>query len=648
MVCRADWLRRIAVASLVMTLVPLKAAQAASMGFRINPPSISELNGAKDVLKPAEQAIVGTAVKSAMPVFIFIPGILGSALSRTVAGRDVMFWGKFSASDFVQDNPAFKYTDGEAVSTKVLDTLYAPLKNIDIYGKAYAELSMIMGPANVLRFSYDWRQSNIRSASDFSRWLCRDDVRTIVKGRPVVFLAHSMGGLVLKYWLEHSYAGEHCPADTDTFEAWMPIQKLVFAGTPNYGAPKAVLSFSRGETLYVDPANDGPLWRALVALDMNTISRNLNKYGIRYPSAYQLLPVVNTTACFSRPGWETDLEFRTANDVQANIDLFEPRSWSLLGWPAQLSSQEREQFNAIELPALLSEARTFLCDVAAYDVDRAFEGKVVHFSGLDQKTVCKILFKAPDYQGDYVPGMCPGDGTVPNWIAADVFHLKAGQPSDRQPHAALMSAVEFSAFLAQLHNEIYSNLTLKATELEGGTQTITKLFTQLHYLPHADPTMPALQTAAIAKVADQVVADLALSPGKDILRFAEDKSVLPTDRSNAFLIYSNLSSVTSAQRAQAIKSAAEIKLDTQDWYQSFELSKSALGWADAVPASNPASEKMRHVKSQAAFTAAIASARLGNRSTAMQFRRLAIESGNKKAINVELPFPTGPSAFELH
>ncbi|MGY4319734.1 hypothetical protein ACVWW1_009061 [Bradyrhizobium sp. JR3.5] len=646
MACRTGWVLRIVVVSLLVMLLPLMSAQAASMAFRINPPTISALTDARESLKPAEQAIVGTAVKKAMPVFIFIPGILGSALSRTVAGRDVMFWGKFSASDFVQDNPAFKYTDGETVTTNVLDTLYAPLKNIDIYGKAYAELSMIMGPANVLRFSYDWRQSNIRSANDLSRWLCRDDVRSIVKGRPVVFLAHSMGGLVLKYWLEHIYASEHCPADGEVFEAWMPIQKLVFAGTPNYGAPKAVLSFSRGETLYVDPANDGPLWNALVALDMNTISRNLNKYGIRYPSAYQLLPVVNTTACFSRPGWETDLEFRTPNNVQANIDIFEPQSWNLLGWPAQLSAQERSAFIANELPSLLNEARAFLCDVAAYDVDHAFEGKVVHFSGLDQKTVCKIVFKAPDYQGDYVPGMCPGDGTVPNWIAADFYHLKAGQPSDRQHHAALMSAVEFSTFLAQLHNEIYSNLTLKATELEGGAQTITKLFTQLRYLPHADPTMPTQQTAVIAKVADQVVADLALSPGKDILRFADDKSVLPTDRSSALLIYSTLSGVTSAQRAQAINSAAEIKLDTQDWYQSFELSKSALIWADAVPNSDPASAKMRTVKSQAAFTAAIASARLGDRSAATQFRRLAIESGNKKALNVQLPFPAAPGTLQ--
>jgi hypothetical protein len=57
---------------------------------------------------------------------------------------------------------------------------------------------------------------------------------------------------------------------------------------------------------------------------------------------------------------------------------------------------------------------------------------------------------------------------------------------------------------------------------------------------------------------------------------------------------------------------------------------------------------MRDLKSKAALTAAIASARLGNEETAHQFKEVAIENGSKKAINLdvasELAFTPGMSA----
>jgi hypothetical protein len=46
---------------------------------------------------------------------------------------------------------------------------------------------------------------------------------------------------------------------------------------------------------------------------------------------------------------------------------------------------------------------------------------------------------------------------------------------------------------------------------------------------------------------------------------------------------------------------------------------------------------MRDLKSKAAFTAAIASAHLGNEPAAKQLQEVAIENGSKKAINLSLP-----------
>src|SRR5207253_222047 len=137
--------------------------------------------------------------------------ILGSKLSRTVNGNDEPFWG--TARAFAGDDPAFRYDAAEAVSAQVLDDVYliGIDTTFDIYGKAYKEIKSITGvPEGVLRFAYDWRQSNVRSAADFSKWLCRPDTQSAVKDRPIIFIAHSMGGLVLKYWLKHHYRNSGC------------------------------------------------------------------------------------------------------------------------------------------------------------------------------------------------------------------------------------------------------------------------------------------------------------------------------------------------------------------------------------------------------------------------------------------------------
>ncbi|MGY4155469.1 hypothetical protein ACVINW_001311 [Bradyrhizobium sp. USDA 4461] len=624
----------------IIGLDPATHARADAVAFRIQPPPMADRQAAVTALQSSDRAVIDRAIEKTTPVFIFIPGILGSRLSRKAGGVDVPFWGTLTVADLARDNPAFKYNQGESVTVNVLDKFYLPLGlDMDVYGKAYRELAFVMGTrTNVLRFAYDWRQSNVLSARDFSSWLCSAEVQAVAKDRPVVFLAHSMGGLILKYWLEHSYDLEGCSAAGPKFSSYMPIQKIVFAGTPNYGAPKAVLSFSQGQTLYVDPDNDSAIWRALMTVDIKTLSRNLNSYGIRYPSAYQLLPIVNTTSCVREPTWRTDLEFRSENDVLGDIDLFEPKSWELLGWPVQLTGKERESFIANELPSLLSEAKTFLCDVARYDVDKAFEGKVVHFSGFDQKTVCKIVFAAPDYRGDFIPGKCEGDGTVPYWISADIFHLKAGQPYDRQPHAGLMGAKEFSMFLQQLHNEIYAGLALKALEQEGGAAATKKLFKQLRYVPPVNPTMSPEQAASLGKIANEVVAELGVSPKDDIRQFADDKTNQPIDRVNAMLLYSTLSEVTDRQRAWALNNAAHINLTNKGFAQSFELSKRAIGYADTVLTADPRlTIEMKDLKSKAALTGAIASGQLGNQRASYELRKLAIENGSKKALSFTPP-----------
>ena len=462
--CSRRACRSRSICAVLSLAISVSIANAAPTTLQYATPSERSFLETINTAKPSEKAILEPAAQDTFPVFIFLPGILGSKLSKMKNGKETIFWGKFSLADFVSDNPDFAYNKNEPVLASPLDTFYALRKDIDVYGNAFAQLKAITGiPKNVLLFSYDWRQSNIASASDFSKWLCKPEVSSIIQNHPVIFIAHSMGGLVLKYWLKHFYKSPGCNSAA-LFSSWLKINRVVLVGTPNFGAPKAVLQFAKGTTLYVDPTNDRSIWKALVeTIDMDTVSRNLNKYGIRFPSAYQLLPIVNNK-CFPRPGWETAVEYRTKTGIPGNLNLFDADWWRELGWPVQLKdNNERDQFLKNELPQLLAEAEKFLCDVSDYNLASKF--KVVHIYGFKQDTVCRIIFDEKNRSGSTLPPviepLCKGDGTVPEWIASDKHRPGLIRNFDGELHAQLVAATEFGLYLEDLRNELVDEFSKK-------------------------------------------------------------------------------------------------------------------------------------------------------------------------------------------
>ena len=103
------------------------------------------------------------------------------------------------------------------------------------------------GPTNFIRFPYDWRRSNRESAAalklvvdqrlrewrTFSHW----------KDAKVILLAHSMGGLVSRYYLEK-------------LDGWKDCRALVTFGTPYWGAVDAISYLANGyKRKFVDLTN---------------------------------------------------------------------------------------------------------------------------------------------------------------------------------------------------------------------------------------------------------------------------------------------------------------------------------------------------------------------------------------------------------
>lgn len=214
---------------------------------------------------------------------VILPGISGSVLQKD--GKDL--WansgqavfkilstmGKdLEAMQVVDDDPSRAVLDDGIQATRMLsDTHIIPgLWKIDGYSaisKLITDDFQVMpgtvddpADANYFEFPYDWRRDNRSSAHRLKELI---DVKlpawrtyTNNPDAKVILLAHSMGGLVSRYWLE-------------VLEGWSDCRALVTFGTPHRGSVDAIASLSNG-------------FKKLF-LDLTDVMRS-------FPSIHQLMP----------------------------------------------------------------------------------------------------------------------------------------------------------------------------------------------------------------------------------------------------------------------------------------------------------------------------------------------------------------------
>jgi Lecithin:cholesterol acyltransferase len=151
------------------------------------------------------------------PLYIFIPGILGSKIEECdkkngIVGNCTSIWGHKGFSISLTD---ISIKSNKAYRTTVLDNFEAMNQEKDFYGEALAYLYSlrISNQRSLIAISYDWRQDNRQSALRLNEELC--GLSSAEKKRRIVFVAHSMGGLVLRYWLAAIYGHERCQDDTE-------------------------------------------------------------------------------------------------------------------------------------------------------------------------------------------------------------------------------------------------------------------------------------------------------------------------------------------------------------------------------------------------------------------------------------------------
>lgn len=217
-------------------------------------------------------------------IVVLLPGITGSVLQKD--GRDIWaisgqtLWEgltSFGASlnhlRLPADDPEVDDLGDGILATRLIpDLTFIPgLVKIDGYTQTARLITdnfeVIHGsvkgekPANFFEFPYDWRRDNRVAARRLKQLIDRSlpqwRQHSGVNDAKVIFLAHSMGGLVARYYLE-------------ALEGWRNCRALITFGTPYRGSLQAVDFLANG-------------YKQLF-LDLTEVVRS-------FTSAYQLLPI---------------------------------------------------------------------------------------------------------------------------------------------------------------------------------------------------------------------------------------------------------------------------------------------------------------------------------------------------------------------
>ena len=222
-------------------------------------------------LHPPTVSIARAATRSAKPqptVFV-LPGIMGSELS---AG-DRSIW----------INPLQLLRGGLLDLALDAPDIRASKPVERYYGRICEHLS---ATHHVVPFAYDWRRG-IDTEADTLADAVRDALAGAKgRGQPVRFLAHSMGGLVVRAMI-----ARHEPLWREL--AAHPDSRFVMLGTPN-GGSYAIAELIVGQSV---------VFRKLARLDIAHRAEELLRTIVKFPGILAMLPAFPDGSFFSAETW---------------------------------------------------------------------------------------------------------------------------------------------------------------------------------------------------------------------------------------------------------------------------------------------------------------------------------------------------------
>ncbi len=369
-----------------------------------------------------------------------IPGILGSKLVDGETGRIV--WGAFQpgyadprtdsgarlVSLPLREGAPLRDLQDSVQPAGVLDRIRVNVLGLPVELNAYLQIlgtlgvggyrDELLGQAGAIdygedhytcfQFGYDWRRDIVESAQRLHAFILekrryvQEEIRKRfhVSDADVRFdlVAHSMGGLVARYYVR--YGAADLPADGSlpplTWAGARYVDRVILVAAPNAGSVESFLQLLRG-------ARIAPLLPSYPPAVIGTM-----------PAVYQLMP---------RPRHQAVVAADEPDG--APLDIFDPKLWARMGWglaspkqdrvlrmllPDTTDADERRRIALEHLRKCLRRARRFH---AALDhpAEPPEHLRLYLFAG-DAKATDSQLSVAPQTGITRVIGQEPGDGTV--------------------------------------------------------------------------------------------------------------------------------------------------------------------------------------------------------------------------------------------
>ncbi|MBI3726091.1 hypothetical protein HY251_19350 [bacterium] len=383
---------------------------------------------------------------------VVIPGILGSKLVDPASGKAV--WGAFGGGAVDPETPegarlvALPMKEGvplaalrdKVAPAGVLDRVKLSFAGLPIDLNAYFHILKALGVGGYrdeglalagavdygkkhftcFQFDYDWRRGNVENARRLHEFLVEKAayVRSERKKQfgtegTVKFdvVAHSMGGLLARYYLE--YGAADLPADGSepkiTWAGAEQIERLIVVGTPNAGSVQSLIQLVQGASF----APVLPSYRSAILGTM--------------PAVYELLPRARHGAVV------------LGAKKERGEDLLDVALWEKLGWgllapgeestlaellPDEHDAKARRRIARDHLRKCLDRARAFQTALDA-PASRP-KGVSLYLIAGDAVRTAAVVSVDPTDGSLEVAERAPGDGTVLRTSA--LMDERAGAP----------------------------------------------------------------------------------------------------------------------------------------------------------------------------------------------------------------------------